>query len=159
MKRNLKPIWYRLYLGKTAVTDSDGNETGDMEISYSDPVMLMCNVSPASGDAQAEMFGRLDDYDKVIITDQMDCPIDETSVLFVDTAPEYGPAPEPDPEPEPEPQEEIPEGEEEPGDPEPDPEPEPEPEPVLLNQYDYIVRRVAKSLHHISYAVSKVKVS
>lgn len=163
MKRNLKPIWYCLYQGRVPVTDSDGYETGETEISYSDPVELKVNVSPASGQAQDEMFGTLEDYDKVIITDWMGCPIDENSVLFVDMAPEYGvipvPEPEPDPEPVEEPVEEPDEEEGEDPDPEPDPQPEPEPEKVLLNSYDYIVKRVAKSLNHISYAISRVKVS
>ena len=156
MKRNLKPIWYCLYQGREPVKDSDGYETGETEISYSDPVQIKVNVSPASGQAQDEMFGTGLDYDKVIITDWMNCPIDENSVLFVDTPPEYGEIPVPDPEPTEETEEEN-EGEE----PEPDPDPEPDPEPVkvLLNSYDYIVKRVAKSLNHISYAISRVKVS
>ena len=122
VKRNLKPIWYCLYNGRIPVVDSDGYETGETEVSYSDPVMLKVNISPASGQAQNEMFGTLEDYDKVIITDQMNSPIDENTVLYVDRVPEQI-------------------------------------DGVLQNSYDYIVKRVAKSLNHISIAISRVKVT
>ena len=149
MKRNCRSVYYCLYEGRVPVYDESGNETGDTEISYSDPVELKCNVSPATGQVQTEMFGVQENYDKVIVTDWMDCPIDENSVLFVDTAPEYGPDPEPDPEPDLDAEEEE----------DQEPEQEPEPEQVLLNHYDYVVKRVAKNLNHIAYGILKVKVS
>ena len=139
VKRNLKPIWYRLYLGEKTVKGDDDYETGEKKVSYSDPVKLMCNVSPASGNAVQEMFGVIEDYDKIIITDDMNCPIDENTVIYIDKKPKrkvrlqtqfpvnpfgnvlYA--------------SDVPE------------------------KFDYVVRRVAKSLHNISYAVSKVKVS
>ncbi len=122
MKRNCRKIYYQLYLGKSPVIDSDGYETGDTQIDYANPVELTCNVSPASGRITQEMFGTMESYDKVILTDQMDCPIDENSVLFVDTIP-------------------VIQDEE------------------LKNNHDYEVKRVAKSLNGIAYAVNKVKVS
>lgn len=36
----------------------------------------------------ANMFGNLESYDKVLITDDMSCPIDENTVLFIDKEPE-----------------------------------------------------------------------
>lgn len=120
MKRNLSTIYYCLYTGRTPLKDADGNETGEYKIGYSDPVKLSCNVSPATGYAQVNMFGNLDSYDKVVVTDDMCCPIDENTVLFIDKDPEFKGG---------------------------------------IPTYDYTVRRVAKSLNTISYAVSKVKVS
>lgn len=79
------------------------------------------NVSAATGSAQVEQFGNFISYDKVIVTDNLSCPIDENTVLFVDKEPEYDADGNP--------------------------------------LYDYIVRRVAKSLNSISYAISKVTVS
>ena len=67
-----------------------------------------------------EQFGQFVSYDKVIVTDDMDCPIAEDTVLFVDKNPEYK-----------------------------------DEKPL----YDYIVKRVAKSLNSISIAISKVNVS
>ena len=83
--------------------------------------VLMCSVSTASGYTQANMFGNLESYDKVLITDDMSCPIDENTVLFIDKEPEVDSRGRP--------------------------------------VFDYTVRRVARSLNSISYAVSKVKVS
>jgi len=118
LRRNLTPIWYCLYKGRTEAVDEDGNETGEPVITYHDPVKLLCNVSPARGSAQIETFGTLESYDKVIITDDMSCPIKEDTLLFVDKEPEY--------------MDETPVG------------------------FDYKVNRVAKSLNHISIAISKV---
>lgn len=121
MKRNLSPIHYCLYKGKEPLLDNSGYETGETRISYESPVPLLCSVSPATGYAQVNMFGNLESYDKVLITDDMSCPIDENTVLFVDKEPEFT-------------QEGVP-------------------------LFDYRVRRVAKSLNNISYAISKVTVS
>lgn len=121
LKRNKVPFWYLLYDSKTSITDSDGNETGEEQVTYKAAVMEFGNVSAATGSAQIEQFGSLAGYDKVIVIDNPFCPIDENSVLFVDKAPEY----------------------------------DAEGKPL----FDYVVKRVAKSLNSISYAASKVTVS
>ena len=121
MKRNQSTIHYCLYTGRTALTDADGNETGEYKVGYSEPIELKCNVSPATGYAQIDTFGKLDSYDKVVVTDDMNCSIDENTVLFIDKEPEF----------------------------------DVNGKPI----YDYTVRRVARSLNVVSYAVSKVKVS
>lgn len=121
MKRNLSDVYYCQYDSEQPKVDDDGYETGEKQVTYKRPVKLMCSVSPATGYAQVNMFGNLDSYDKVLITDDMCCPIDENTVLFIDKKPEFND------------------------------------EGVPL--FDYTVRRVAKSLNCISYAISKVKVS
>lgn len=122
MERNKRPLWYLLYDCKAPAVDAEGNETGEEIIVYKPAVALRANVSPASGSSQVEQFGNLAGYDKVIVTDDMSCPIDENTVLFVDKEPEYREA---------------------------------DGKPL----YDYIVKRVAKSLNTIAYAVTKVSVS
>lgn len=121
LKRNQVSLWYLLYDRKEPVKDEDGNETGESQVFYKTAVQMSANVSAATGTAQVEQFGNLAGYDKVIVTDDLTCPIDENSVLFLDKEPEY----------------------DEDG----------------LPLYDYLVKRVAKSLNSISYAVSKVSVS
>ena len=98
----------------------DGYETGQMSVKYKDAVKMLANIFSVSGAAQVEQFGQFVSYDKVIVTDDMSCPISEDTVLFVDKEPEY-------------------DGE----------------KPL----YDYVVKRVAKSLNSISIAISKVNVS
>lgn len=85
--KNEQLFYYSLYREKTQLNDSDGYFTGDYGITYSDPVPMRANISPARGTAQTEQFGIGIDYDKVIVTCDMTCPIDENSVLFVDKAP------------------------------------------------------------------------
>lgn len=88
MERNKQSFYYSLYAGSEPVMDEYGNEVGT-KTTYSDPVPFRANVSPATGSAQVEQFGNLADYDKVIVTDDMSCPIDETTVLFLDKQPEF----------------------------------------------------------------------
>ena len=135
LKRNLQTVYYSRYKSKSIEYESQSvgaYETGENDVQYYDPVAIQCSVSPARGYVQTEMFGNLDSYDRVIITDDMNCPIDEQSVLYVDVVPEYETVPTQDPE---------------------------VTTQVCLFNYDYIVRRVAKSLNFIAIAISKVDVS
>ena len=86
-QRNKREIWYSLYQGETVLTDSNGDYTGETEITYSFPAQIRANVSPATGQSDLEMFGNLADYDRVIVTDEVNIPINENSVLFIDSPP------------------------------------------------------------------------
>ena len=86
LSRNKRPFTYCLYLGKEALTDDSGLETGEYGLSYSEPVKCLGNISPATGASITEQFGNLENYDKVIALDDLNTPIDEDSVLFVDKA-------------------------------------------------------------------------
>ena len=120
MERNKTAFWYMTYADRAPVTDEYGNEIGEL-VTYNEPVMLRANISPATGSSQVEQFGSLAGYDKVIVTDDVSCPIDENSVLFIDKAVEITDDGKP--------------------------------------LYDYTVKRVARSLNSVSYAVTKVSVS
>lgn len=89
LNRNKRSFWYALYQDKESIMDEYGDETGETRVVYAEPVQMSANVSAATGYAQTEQFGNLDSYDKVIVTDWMDCPIDENSVLFIDKEPEH----------------------------------------------------------------------
>ena len=84
-------------------------------------MLTKANISPATGVSQVEQFGKELKYDKVIVLDDITCPIDENSVLFVDKQPEK------------------------------------DDDGNLL--FDYIVKKVARSLNSVSIAISKVEVS
>ena len=141
--RNDRQFHYCLFQEKIPIIDEHGNETSEYILTYGEPVTMYANISPASGYAQTEQFGNLDNYDKVIVTRDMDCPIDENSVLFIDKDVEYGEAVTIDYVPR-----ETVLGDD-----------EANPVTVEVPLYDYIVRRVAKSLNSISIAVRKVDVS
>jgi hypothetical protein len=120
LERNKTPFWYQLFDRTKTVEDEYGNEVGSAVV-YKDAVEMKGNISSATGSAQVEQFGNFAGYDKVIVVDDMSCPIEETTVLFIDKKPEY----------------------------------DAEGNPL----FDYVVKRVAKSLNVIAYAVKRVDVS
>ena len=120
MDINKTAFWYCLYTGVAQMlTDSDGYKTGEKGLVYVEPVKMEANISAAKGYSEAEVFGTDLQYDRVIVTCDMDCPIDENSVLFVDKAPAFDAAMNP--------------------------------------VFDYVVKRVARSLNVISIAIAKVR--
>ena len=144
LKRNQTEFWYCLLIPNTqeAIVDENGNETGELIPSYKKAVPMRANISPATGQNQVEQFGNLDSYDKVIVTCDMSCPIDENTVLFIDKRPEYTEVQT----------HEIIEGQALYAD------DEIVEKTYELPKYNYIVKRVAKSLNGISIAVRKVDV-
>ena len=144
LKRNQTEFWYCLLVPNTqeAIIDENGNETGELIPSYKKAVSMMANISPATGQNQVEQFGNLDSYDKVIVTCDMSCTIDENTVLFIDKRPEYTEVQT----------HEIIEGQALYAD------DEIVEKTYELPKYNYIVKRVAKSLNGISIAVRKVDV-
>ena len=89
LSRNKKPFYYCTYKEDVPIVDQYGDENGEVVVTYNDQVEMCANISSATGQSNTEQFGNLENYDKVIVTDDMNCPIDEHSVLFIDKAPEY----------------------------------------------------------------------
>lgn len=85
--RNKQPFWYALYQSTVEDYDEYGNQVGTSE-SYGNPVQAYANISPAKGDVVTRQFGDDDSYDKVIVTGDRDTPIDEYSVLWIDSEPD-----------------------------------------------------------------------
>jgi len=80
---NKRLIHYALFQGYTDAVDSDGYKTGEKTKSYSDPVALRINVSPARGNADREVFGIELAYSRTLTTDKLDCPIDVETILWI----------------------------------------------------------------------------
>ena len=87
MVRNKSKFYYASYIGQTEIIDEYGNATGEYENSYSNPIKYLGNVSAAQGEVQSRQFGESESYDKVIVLDDRNAPIDEHSILWVDTLP------------------------------------------------------------------------
>ena len=87
LERNKRAFYYAKYQGETMLTDSEGNYTGERGITYSDPVKVKGYISPANGGVNAEVFGTQLAYDKTIILNGINWPIDENTVLYVDVTP------------------------------------------------------------------------
>ena len=86
--RNKTAFYYALYTGQTEIIDEYGNATGQYSVNYGDPIKALGNVSAAQGEMQTRQFGDSESYDKVIVLDDVNTPIDEYSILWVDTPPE-----------------------------------------------------------------------
>lgn len=86
--RNKTSFYYALYTGQKEIIDEYGNVTGEYSVQYSNPIKILGNVSAAQGETQSRQFGESETYDKVIVLDDPNTPIDEYSILWVDTRPE-----------------------------------------------------------------------
>lgn len=84
MEINKRTVYYALYEGITDEVDEEGNYTGNKVPSYSDPIPLKINVSPARGEATSRQFGDLLEYDKTLVTTDMSLPIDEQTIMWID---------------------------------------------------------------------------
>ena len=85
--RNMRTFYYATYLRKEELVDEYGNKTGEYEVIYSNPMLCRANVSAAQGEMQSRQFGDSESYDKVIVLNNVDIPIDEYSILWVDSLP------------------------------------------------------------------------
>ena len=86
--RNMRPFYYASYQGKVAIMDDYGNQTGEFEILYDNPIKTYGNISAAQGEMQTRQFGESESYDKVIILSNPNTPINEYSILWVDSVPD-----------------------------------------------------------------------
>lgn len=87
LERNKVDFYYALYHQSVPIKDRQGNETGETRVIYRRPVKARANISPVKGEAQIELFGTALDYDRVITMDDVNTPIDENTMLYVDTLP------------------------------------------------------------------------
>ena len=83
LQRNQQTFYYALYQGRSDVSDSSGFKTGEKKVTYGNPVEMNANISPADGSVSDAIFGKDLQYSKTLVTCNMDCPIDEESVLWV----------------------------------------------------------------------------
>ena len=115
MNRNKVKFYYALYEGREPILNEQGRKTGQYKVIHGNPIEEHANISAA----------------KVIVMDFITPPIDEYSVLWVDTLPilnadgslKVNDAGE------------------------------------VITPHDYVVKKVAKSLNSVSIAISKVTVS
>ena len=85
--RNMREFYYARYEGKNEIEDEYGNKTGEYEVVYGEPMKCRANISAAQGEVQSRQFGESESYDKVIVLDDVSIPIDEYSILWVDSLP------------------------------------------------------------------------
>lgn len=131
MRRNQSRFYYALYDKTEPITDEYGNETGQHDVQHGNPIAYWANISAAKGETQTRQFGESESYDKVIVMDDTAPPINEYSILWIDTVPQL----------------------DESGALAVDG------EGKILTPHDYIVKKVARSLNSVSIAIRKENVS
>ena len=130
LDRNKRTFWYALFDKKVSITDEYNNETGETEVVYGNPVATRGNVSAARGETATRQFGDDEGYDRIIVLDDPNTPIDEYAVLWVDSVPSLtaqGALAK------------TQSGE-------------------IVTPWDYTVKKVARSINSVSIAISKVDV-
>ena len=85
--RNTRKIYYSKIVCKKELKDEYGNNSGEYEVIYTNPIRCRGNVSAAQGEMETRQFGDTESYDKVIVLDNVNIPIDEYSILWVDSLP------------------------------------------------------------------------
>lgn len=105
LNKNKQRMYYSLQLGETPIyeTDENGNiiyidvdgeqkplETGETRLTYSEPVEFYGSISMSGGESETVEFGlNLADYSAVLVTEKNRIPIDETSVIWHESAPTF----------------------------------------------------------------------
>lgn len=87
LKQNQQHFYYAQFNNKVPILDSEGYETGDYETGYSAPVSFYANISAGKGSSQEEVFGKEIDFTRTICTTDMTCPINEHSLIWIETEP------------------------------------------------------------------------
>lgn len=91
VKRNKRPVAYAFYSGVTEMTDDSGNYTGEYEVSYTDPVKTLMNVSGGRGQADIALFGLTDTFSRTATTEDLDTPFSTETVFWVEKNPDTDP--------------------------------------------------------------------
>lgn len=92
LRRNQHRFHYAVFVEQHPIEETDeyGNRicTGEYAATYSEPILAHANISPANGVVTAYLFGTMEKYDKTLVMDVPDVPIDEHTVLWLDTEPD-----------------------------------------------------------------------
>ena len=87
LRRNKVRIFYANYTGRESIEDEYGNLTGEYKLKYGNPQAVEGNVSAARGEVTTRQFGDDESYDRVIVMDDPNVPIEKSSILWIDTTP------------------------------------------------------------------------
>lgn len=91
VRRNRRPVAYAFYQGVTDVVNEDGELTGEHEISYSEPVKALMNVSGGRGQANINLFGIGSSSMRTIVTEDLETPFSDETVFWVERDPDTEP--------------------------------------------------------------------
>lgn len=85
LDRDRRWILVARFEGIEAAIDDEGRYTGQNMPKRSPQAPLLASVSAAKGTAENSQFGQSLDYDRTVIIEDPDYPIDEAAVLWIDS--------------------------------------------------------------------------
>ena len=91
LQRNKRTIYYALYNGVQEVVDSDGNYTGEQEVSYGEVQTARMNVSGGRGQAEIELFGVDNPFTRTAVTDDLTTPFNTDTIFWFEADPLVNP--------------------------------------------------------------------
>ena len=91
LKRNKRPVAYAFYAGVQELTDEWGNYTGEYDVSYTDPVKTLMNVSGGRGQADISLFGLTETFARTVTTEDLDTEFNTETVFWIETDPDTEP--------------------------------------------------------------------
>lgn len=91
VKRNKRPVAYAFYAGQTEIVDDDGNYTGELEVSYTEPIKTLMNVSGGRGQADIALFGLTQTFARTATTEDLDTDWSTDMVFWVEADPDTEP--------------------------------------------------------------------
>lgn len=87
LKRNQRTIYYALPSSWQKIYDSNGDFTGERNFSYTVPESLQINYSASTGETMTDVFGIINEYQRVMSTTDVSCPITEEARLWIGVTP------------------------------------------------------------------------
>lgn len=84
LKRDERTVYYAQYLSDTYITDAAGYKTGEKKRNYSSVAYVKGTLSHGEGKITPQFFGSNASFDRVFITHDMSCPINENSLIWID---------------------------------------------------------------------------
>lgn len=96
LERNKRTFYYATYKDKEYV-EVNGHKTGDVRRLFNEPVKMRASISATTSMTSAtrgafsdvSAYGVVLNYDRRIVTENLDCELDETSVLAIYCEPTY----------------------------------------------------------------------
>ena len=87
LARNKQPIYFATLASKEELVDEYGNRTGQYEPIYNAPQLAHMNIRWDNGEVRLEGFGLNASAKRRIVTDDMNCPIDISTIIWLGISP------------------------------------------------------------------------
>lgn len=102
LKKDQQSLYFATYAGQQTIYKRDENgeivcadeektipiELGGQAV-YNEPVLFSANISAGKGSAQEDVFGKDLDYTRTISTTDLSLPINELSLVWIESKPTY----------------------------------------------------------------------